>query len=147
MFDAKMPISRYRWPKGLAVFWIGSCLRYFAGLALIALPVTMLIEGWTAARSIVLFLMMVQLCAATYSAIAINRDDYASAALGYALAALFSAAALIYVAMIFNPAAGLSHILSLLACGLVFCLPALAAGVILLGEARRRALLQVHPQR
>ncbi|MEM8688614.1 MAG: hypothetical protein AAGF81_14885 [Pseudomonadota bacterium] len=146
MFDAKMPISRYRWPKGLVVFWIGSCLRYFAGLAMIALPLSMLIDGWTAARSMVLFLMMVQLCAAIYSAIAINRDDYASAALGYALAVLFSAAALIYAAMVFNPAAGLSQILSLLACGLVFCGPALAAGVILLGEARRRSQLQAQPQ-
>ncbi len=141
MFDAKMPITRYRWPKGLVAFWIGSCLRYFAGLAMIALPATMLIEGWSAARGIILFIMLVQLCAATFSAIAVNRDDYAAAALGYALAALFSAATLVYVAMIFNPGAALSHILPLLACGLVFCLPATVAGVILFGEARRRTLV------
>ncbi|MEM1198484.1 MAG: hypothetical protein AAGI06_04170 [Pseudomonadota bacterium] len=142
MFDAKMPISRYRWPKGLVVFWIGSCLRYFAGLAMIVLPATMLIDGWSLARAIVLFMMLVQLCAALYSAIAINRNDFGAAALGYALAALFTAATLVYVSMIFNPGAALSRTLPLIGCGMMFCLPAIVAGVILFGEARRRSQLQ-----
>ena len=140
MLDARMPIDRYRWPRGLVVFWIGACLRYFAGLALIALPATMLISGWSLGRAIVVFIMVVQLAAAIYSAIAVNRDDYAAAALGYGLAALFSGATMIYVAMIFNPSAVLYSVLSLLACGLVFCLPAMVAGTILFAEARRRAL-------